>query len=224
MMRRSICMFTAVVVLCCHTAMAQKKKGDEKGISKPPGCICWTTKDKDTKVEYFLVPIECIDPEVHKRCRTLVREDADHGFMFFVVIINNKKGKEPVKFSAYGGDAHFYYNPPKKNEKDKTEKTPDPKKFNLISLKNYFAEKRSNADKVGYKRIQEMLKTNLTVAPGSYGWSLACIRDGFIFDLKSRRPNRVTWAIPGALPVDMKVKKFSKSLLKKADVKFFDDK
>ncbi|NOZ20708.1 MAG: hypothetical protein GXP25_06420 [Planctomycetes bacterium] len=224
-MKRWISLGIAMGLLCACAAAADKKKAGKKGISRPPGMICWTIKDKEIKAEYTIVPLECVSPKAHERCRKLVNEGEGKGFMFFIVIINNKRGKEPIKFSAYGGDAHFYWFPPKKDEHDKTEKAPEPRKLNLISLKNYFAEKRTNADKVGYKRIQEMFKTNLTVAPGSYGWSLTCIRDSFVFNIKGPRPNQVLWAIPGSETgmEPMKVKRFNKSLLKKAGVELFKD-
>ncbi|MEW6355865.1 MAG: hypothetical protein AB1696_06055 [Planctomycetota bacterium] len=218
-----------IFALICNCSVAQEKKDAKKDakkeISRPPGPVCWEITDKELGVEYTIIPLDCVDPEVHERCRKLVKEDKGEGYMFFLVFIDNKKGKEPVKFSAYGGDAHFYYTPPKKNEKDKTEKTPEARKYPLISLVNYFKEERSVADKVGYKRIQEMLKTDLTVAPGACGWSLACIHDGFVYDVKGPRPNVVTWSIPGSETgmAPMKLKKYNKSMLKKTDVEFFKD-
>ncbi|MFZ5501369.1 MAG: hypothetical protein ACOY58_05610, partial [Candidatus Micrarchaeota archaeon] len=188
-MKRWFTLSIVLALLCNYATAADKKdtkKDAKKDISRPPGPICWEITDKELGVEYTIIPLDCIDPEVHDRCRKLVKEDDSKGFIFFLVFVDNKKGKEPVEFDAYGGDAHFYYNPPKKNEKDKTEKVPEAKKFPLVSLKNYFAEQRSVSDKVGYKRIQEMLKTGehkLKVAPGACGWSLACIHDGFVFDI-----------------------------------------
>jgi hypothetical protein len=209
--------WTALAIAFSGTATAQKK--DVKKISRPPKGISWQVKDKEANVVYNIIPVENIDPKDHAKCRELIKEEKS-GFMFFVVIIDNKRGTEPVKFNAFGGDAHFYYYPPKNPKKPK-DPPPEPKKYGFVSLRNYFAEDHGVADKASYKKIKGYFKTKLTVPAGGIGWSLCCIRDAFIFDVSR---SKVTWAIPGALPVNMKVKRYSRSLLKKANIDLFDDK
>jgi len=220
-MKRFISAAIAIAIVLCHAATFGQAKGKEKEISKPPKGISWRIKDKETDVEYHIIPVENINPKDHKKCRELIKEDKA-GFMFFIVLIDNSKGAEPIKFSAFGGDAHFFYHPPKGPKATKKDPPPEPRKYGFVSLKNFFADKsNAPADKANYKKIQSYFKTNLNVAAGAVGWSLTCIRDGFIFDVKR---NRVTWAIPGDLPQEMKTKKYNRRLLKKANVVLFDEK
>lgn len=212
-----------LLVLACVPARAGGTD-DGNGLSEPPGRVSWRIKDKVNGHYFHVIPYESVSSEGHAKCRELIGGDHDEpgkGFMFFIVIIDNRQGEEPVKFNAFGGDACFYYYPPKKPNAPPKDPAPEPQKYGLVSLSNFFADPANTpADKAGYKEIKAMFKTSLTVPPGQYGWSLACIRDTFTYDLAR---NKVTWAIPGELPQIMQGKKFSKGLLKKAEVKLFED-
>lgn len=217
-MKRLFITSMTLAFLLSAPAMAQKKdekKDDKKDISKPPSAISWEIKDKDSDVTYTIIPYEVVSPPGHKKIREMIK-DADGGFMFFIVIIDNRKSAEPIEFNAFGGDATFYYYPPKKDPKNKKEPEPEPRKFGFVSLQNFFADSGNTpADKATFKKVQDQFKTALKVPAGSVGWSLCCIRDSFLYDMDR---NKVTWAIPGKLPEEMKVKSFNKNLLKRGNV------
>ena len=110
-MKNTLAVSTLFAFISAHPAAGQKKDDRKEGISRPSGKIMWQVKKKDTRAVYNVVPVEVVDPKAHKKCRELIKE-GDKGFMFFIVIIDNKKGKEPVTFNAFGGDATFHYYPP----------------------------------------------------------------------------------------------------------------
>jgi hypothetical protein len=214
-MGRRVVLFTCLVLLAGSGVMGQQPLG----ISRPPRGLSWQIKDKETHTVYHVIPLQSIDAKAHDRCRELVGGNSKvpgNGFLFFVVIIDNSRGKEPVEFSAFGGDGVLYYQPDP-SPKAPTNR-PDSEKYGFVSLKNHFLDPgNAPRDKAAYKLVQGYFKTDLKVAVGAIGWSLACIRDSFIFDPKR---NAAMWMLPGR-PEYMKAKRYSRSLVSKAGVQLF---
>ncbi|NOZ23386.1 MAG: hypothetical protein GXP25_20115 [Planctomycetes bacterium] len=177
-------------------------------LSRPEKDHVWGITRNGTS--YRVIPYDLIDRLSHKKLRKMIGGiTPGSGYIFFVVAIDNTKGKEPVEFSAFSASVTFHCVWPMAE---------DAARYDVVDLRNYFADPdNSPENKEAYEKVKAMFKTHLTVPPGKTGWSLIAIRDTFSFE----HCKKAAWAFPGGPPKKLSKQKFSPATLKKCHVEVF---
>jgi len=197
-MRRigGICVVLAAMFFC----MSVDSADEVKKIPKQPN-LMWEVKSGGTR--YYLIPYDSVSPSGHLKIRKQIP-----GFMFFFVLVDNKRGKENVIFK-YGSNDIGFVCFRKKGEKDTI-------RYGHKDLTNTFKDP-SQASKIS-PELKAMFK-NLNLKPGEKGWTLICFSENVPLD----RLAAVFWSLPDEpMPqnVTKKAKRANPRLIKKFDIPY----
>ncbi|MEW6359581.1 MAG: hypothetical protein AB1696_24810 [Planctomycetota bacterium] len=207
MMRPCSLAIILIVGIGGNVARGQWNASTPRSLSRPAEDHVWGITQNGTA--YSVIPYDLIDRLGHKKIRKLIGGVIPgSGYVFFVVAIDNTKGKAPVEFSAFSAGVTFRCAWPSMEQDEMA-------RYDVVDLSNHFADPdNAPENKEAFEKVKAMLKSDLTVPPGKTGWSLIAIRDTFSFE----HCEKVDWAFPGLPPKPLSRQKFSPDLLKKCGV------